>query len=247
MSSRRPKSTAPSGKAPGKAQRKREAAQKVATMRKEQARQERRRRILLVGAMAVIAVVLVGLAGWGLTKLPSGQKEQVALPEAATGQGTAMPPWPLPDDPVSLAENVGLRVAPMEGTSKHFHAHLDVIVNGEAVTVPANLGIHPSGNAMSELHTHDERGVLHVEAPTADKRYTLGQIFAEWDVLLDKDTLGGLEADEENTLRAYVDGELHEGDPAAIELTKHRQIALVYGPKDADVDVPAEYEFRPGE
>ncbi|MUL43672.1 hypothetical protein FZ103_21325 [Streptomonospora sp. PA3] len=216
-------------------------------MRRQQARRERRSRTLLMGAMAVVAIVLVGAAGWGLTRLAAQPEPQAALPAAMSGDGTAMPPWPLPADPVALAKDAGLRVEPMEGTARHFHAHLDVIVDGEAVVVPANLGIHPEGNAMSELHTHDERGVLHVEAPTADKRYTLGQVFAQWDVRLDEDALGGLEADGENSLRAYVDGELHKGDPSRIELTEHRQIALVYGPEDADVEVPAEYDFKPGE
>ncbi|GAA1439320.1 hypothetical protein [Nocardiopsis tropica] len=247
MASHQPNSSAPKGEASDKASRKRATAQKVAAMRREQARRDRRHRVLLVGAVAVIAIVLVGATGWGLTKLLSEQEPQAALPEAVTGEGTAMPPWPLPADPVPLAEKAGLRVEPMEGTAKHFHAHLDVIVDGEPVPVPANLGIHPSGGGMSELHTHDERGVLHVEAPTADKRYTLGQVFTEWDVRLDEDSLGGLEADEENSLRAYVDGELHEGDPAGIELTEHRQIALVYGPDDADVEIPAEFAFEPGE
>ncbi|MBB4932287.1 hypothetical protein F4561_003107 [Lipingzhangella halophila] len=229
------------------AQRKRGPTPKVAAMRKEQARRERRRRAVLVGAIAVTAVVLIGLAGWGVTELAGGEEAEAALPEPVSGESTAMPPWPLPEDPVPLAEQAGLRVEPMEGTAKHFHAHLDIIVDGEPVTVPANLGIHPAGTAMSELHTHDERGVLHVEAPTDDQRYNLGQVFAQWDVRLDETTLGGLEAEGENALRAYVDGELHEGNPAAIELTEHRQIALVYGPEGDDADVPADFDFEPGE
>ncbi|WP_046470295.1 hypothetical protein [Allosalinactinospora lopnorensis] len=216
-------------------------------MRQEQARSERRRRVLLMSAVGAVLVVVVGLAGWGLTNLPGGEETEAALPEPVSGESTAMPPWSLPEDPVPLAEQAGLRVEPMEGTAKHFHAHLDIIVDGEPVTVPPNLGIHPAGTAMSELHTHDERGVLHVEAPTDDQRYNLGQVFAQWDVRLDETTLGGLEADGGNTLRAYVDGELHEGNPAAIQLTEHRQIALVYGPEDADVDVPDDFDFEPGE
>jgi hypothetical protein len=60
------------------------------------------------------------------------------------------------------------------GTAKHFHAHLDVMVNGQNVPVPANLGVAATGNAMAELHTHDATRMLHIEAPTSNKRYTLG-------------------------------------------------------------------------
>lgn len=225
---------------------KQSAKERVAGMRKQQARRERRERIVIFGAVGVITAALIGGGTWAVVS-QGGSGEQTALPRAISGNGTSAPPWPLPADPVSVAREAGLTVQPMEGTAKHFHAHLDVLVNGKEVTVPANLGIHPSGNAMSELHTHDERGVLHVEAPTKNKRYTLGQVFAEWDVRLNASAIGGLRADGKNSLRAYVDGKQAPGNPADIELKPHRQIALVYGPADAKVDVPAEYNFKPGE
>lgn len=80
-----------------------------------------------------------------------------------------------------------------------------------------------------------------------EARYTLGQVFAEWDVRLHEQGIGGFDVDGSNTLRAYVDGELVPGDPADIELTPRRQIALVFGPADAEIDVPDSYEFQPGE
>jgi hypothetical protein len=135
----------------------------------------------------------------------------------------------------------------MEGTANHFHTHLDLLVEGKTVPVPANLGIASSGDAMAELHTHDTSGVLHIEAPTIGKRYTLGQLFTEWNVRLDAAHLGGLSADGTRTLSAYVDGKKQTGDPAAIELTPHREIALVYGPASAGVRVPSAYDFPSGE
>ncbi|MGW8437900.1 hypothetical protein ACWGKS_22365 [Nocardiopsis sp. NPDC055879] len=89
MASHRPKGTAPKDKAPAKAPRKRGIAQKAAAMRRAQAHRERRRRVLLMSAMAMVAIVLVRAAGWGLTKLFSEQTPQAALPEAATSDGTS--------------------------------------------------------------------------------------------------------------------------------------------------------------
>lgn len=229
-----------------KGEQKRAARERVEQMRREQAAKDRRQRLALMGTTGVIAVVIIGLAAWAVARERADVPEG-ALPTVTADGRTTEPPWSLPPNPAELAQGVGLRVAPMEANARHFHAHLDVLVNGEAVTVPANIGIDPSGNGMSELHTHDERGVLHVEAPSADMRYTLGQLFAEWDVRLDEQGIGGLEADDSNTLRAYVDGEQVDGSPANIELTEHRQIALVYGPADEDVDVPDSYDFQPGE
>jgi hypothetical protein len=89
--------------------------------------------------------------------------------------------------------------------------------------------------------------MLHIEAPTADKRYTLAQVFDEWNVLLNPTALGGLKTDADHTLTAYVNGKPQTGDPAAIEITQHREIALVYGTKGATVKVPDRYNFPAGE
>jgi hypothetical protein len=134
----------------------------------------------------------------------------------------------------------------MEGTSRHFHVHLDILVNGQTAPVPQGLGISASGGAMSELHTHDATGLLHIESPSSSKRYVLGQLFAEWNVRLDTTDLGVLKTDPTHTLTAYVDGKTQTGNPAAIALTGHREIALVYGPAGQKVTVPASYAFPSG-
>lgn len=227
---------------------KRQAArERVAAMRREAERREQRQRRLITVATGFVLALIVGGAAWGIVNVRGNSDPEEPLPQVVADGRRTEPPWSLPADPVPLAEQAGLRVEPMEGTAAHFHTHLDVIVNGEPVAVPANIGIHPSGNGMSELHTHDERGVLHVEAPSKGVRYTLGQLFAEWDVRLDEQGVGGLAVDAANTLRAYVDGELVEGNPADIELEPRGQIALVYGPADADIDVPDSFDFAPGE
>jgi hypothetical protein len=211
-------------------------------------RKRERRRSIAIWSVTGVAVAALAAGGtWALMDQNREANRPVALPRGVSGSGTSAPPWSLPADPVTTARKAGLTVQQMEGTAKHFHAHLDVIVNGKPIAVPANIGISPAQQAMSELHTHDQRGVVHIEAPTKNKRYTLGQLFAEWDVHLNTQSVGGLATGGKNTLRAYVDGKQVAGDPADIELTPHRQIALVYGPADAKVNVPAKYAFEPGE
>lgn len=236
-----------SSRSSSRAEQKRAAQERVAAMRHEQEQKERRQRLLILVSTAVVLALVVGGAVWGISRERGNETASGDLPKVVADGREAAPPWSLPEDPAPLADSVGLRVGPMGQTAKHFHTHLDIIVNGEPVTVAANLGIDPSGNGMSELHTHDERGVLHVEAPTDDQRYTLGQVFAQWDVRLDENGIGDLEVDDTNTLRAYVDGELFEGSPTDIELTPRGQIALVYGPADEEVDIPDSYDFEEGE
>jgi hypothetical protein len=204
-------------------------------------RRRRRRRILTWTAAGVAAAAVVS----------GGVLAGVADGSGHGGSGRHTPAtsrlsWPRPDDTAERGRAIGLSVAPMEGTARHFHTHLDVLVNGRPVVVPANLGIAPSGQEMSELHTHDTTGVLHIEAPTTGKRYVLGQLFTEWNVRLDATDLGGLKTGAGRTLTAYMDGKRRGGDPAKIELAPHREIALVYGPAGARPKVPSAYRFAPG-
>lgn len=131
---------------------------------------------------------------------------------------------------------------PMEGAVQHFHTHLDILVDGSAVEVPANLGIDPHRRLIAELHTHDASGILHVESGSNTLQFTLGQLFTEWGVRLDPDDLGGLRAGNSKQLRAYVDGRQVAGDPSAIQLTNHQEVALVYG-TNTPASVPSTYDF----
>jgi hypothetical protein len=198
------------------------------------------------GTIAAALAVLVFAGGvFGFLFLQSNQKPAEtasALPTPNTYGQQDMPPWPAPQDAAAGAEAAGLEVGPMGGVAQHFHAHLDIFVNGERVPVPGNIGIAP-GAGMSALHTHDGSGLIHIEAPTRGNRYILGQLFNEWNVRLTDLAIGGLEAKDGKQLVAYVDGKKVTKNPAAIELKPEREIALVYGSNPEKVDVPSSYDF----
>lgn len=218
---------------------------KAKAAREAARRADRRRALLLRVSLAVVVLaVLVGIATVVVTAI---QPRAVALPAPQPASGTAMPPWSVPQNPSAGIESAGLSVSPMTSSGAHFHPHLDILVDGKAVPVPANIGIDATTGAMSELHTHDTSGVVHIESPAKDDRYTLGQLFVEWDVRLDRTHLGGLVSSGERTIAAYVDGKRFRGDPARIELLPHRQIALLYGTPKQQVDPPARYDFPAGE
>ncbi|MQA80255.1 MAG: hypothetical protein GEV10_17520 [Streptosporangiales bacterium] len=147
---------------------------------------------------------------------------------------------------MSGAGAAGLTTSRTEGTGSHLHAHLAVIVDGEAVTVPAGIGVDRSRGAFAELHTHDDSGLLHLQSSTQNKRYILAQLFRVWQVRLDETGVGGLDDENGKILRAYVDGREVVGNPAGIELMPRQQIALVYGPADVTVRPPM-YTFAPGD
>jgi hypothetical protein len=221
------------------------AKQRVAAMRAAEKRKERMRWLVTLSVVGVILAALVGGAVWAVNKSDAEKKEKAQ--QTLAQRLKAGPPWSLPADPLAAAKDMGLEVASMEGNVNHFHAHLDLFINGKPIQIPGQLGIGP--NALSELHTHDPNGVLHVESSTSHgaRKYTLGQVFREWEVPLDATTIGQFKTDATHTLKAYVDGKEVPGNPADIELVKHRQIALVYGTASDKVTIPSTYKFAEGE
>jgi hypothetical protein len=152
---------------------------------------------------------------------------------------TTAAPWPLPQDPVGGMELGGL--TPLIGATLafHVHAHLTVIVNGAAVTVPAGIGlgepvdlgggfIDSADGVVSPLHTHGDDGILHVEAETAPFSLTLGEFFDEWQVRLTSTCVGGYCNGGGRTVRAYVGG-VQVSSPRSIVLTDHADVVLVFG------------------
>lgn len=65
-----------------------------------------------------------------------------------------------------------------ENLVQHFHAVVNIAVDGVPETIPANVGI--KSNCMAEVHTHDASGEVHVESLQAEKQFRLGDFFAVW-------------------------------------------------------------------
>lgn len=98
---------------------------------------------------------------------------------------------------------LGQRAAPEiinKDVIMHIHPKIEIFIDGQQITIPANIGIDPKlwknrtlehyGMPMPEmqempymspLHTHDTSGVIHVES-TANRVYTLGEFFDVWGV-----------------------------------------------------------------
>jgi hypothetical protein len=127
-----------------------------------------------------------------------------------------------------------------EGAAVHIHAHLDVYVAGRHVQVPALVGIDVVNQFITELHTHDTSGVMHVESPSV-RTFTLGQFFGEWGVELTPRAVGKYRG----AVHWWVDGKQRAGDPAALVLRAHQEIAVAVGRLPSRV--PKSYAFPFGE
>ena len=127
-----------------------------------------------------------------------------------------------------------------EGQAEHIHAHLDLYVKGKRVQVPASIGIDYQQQFITELHTHDATGVIHIESPVLTT-FSLGQLFGEWGVKLTSRCVGQYCGG----LHWWVNGKPKTGDPAAHVLRAHEEIVVAEGA--APFVVPKTYAFPSGE
>jgi hypothetical protein len=191
---------------------------------------------------ALIAALVLGLV---LTRDngKSGPKTQTTATNYNALPGIRKTKVPWPPEYRFLAD----RLAPLDlttlgghnGLTEHFHAHIDIFVNGTKVKVPALIGINPGANYLTELHTHDDRGVVHIEAQRT-RDFTLGQFFAEWAVYLDAHAIGGYKG-----MTWYLNGKQQTENPETLVLKSHQEIAFVVGKPPAKI--PSSFNFPSGE
>jgi hypothetical protein len=190
----------------------------------------------------------LGLAGITVLLAGCGSSKHAGGTTTAAAPAGSVPTWPAPKDPLGLTRKAGLKPEPHEFFAFHVHAHLDVLVDGQSVTVPAGIGINiadpavkrfaePDGTVgyggisppcttpcISPLHTHDDTGILHTESQQAHPN-TLGEFFTEWNVRLTPTCVDGYC----KRVAFYVNGKRYRGDPRAITLTDMKEIAIVIG------------------
>ncbi|WP_459549798.1 hypothetical protein [Nocardia sp. X0981] len=191
--------------------------------------------------------IVPALLGAALLTLPASaaagaQPLQSPLP---SGSALVQPAWELPEDTAAAVQEAGLSLSATIMTTFHYHAHLDVIVYGQPVTVPALIGIDDERKMGSPLHTHDETGIIHIESGE-DIPFTLGQFFTEWGKPLTSDRVGPIRLTPFEAVHLYVNGVRFPGDPASYRFAPYDQIALVVGTVWMDPAVPARYEFPEG-
>ena len=150
-------------------------------------------------------------------------------PDSLPGIQTGNAPWLAEINNLQKRLSIiGLPALSQEGTALHTHQHLDIFINGNQVTVPANIGIDDAKGFLSPIHTHDTTGIMHVESPAVLKFY-LGQFFDIWGVRLTSSCIGGYCNTKDQILRIFINGDLFTGDPRSIELLPHQEIVMTYG------------------
>ena len=225
---------------PTKAERKEQARlDRVELERRIARRRQASRRALIVGVLvaAVVGAVIFALSRGGSTEATGSTTPSatVNLPDPGTLPGImqSSPPWP------NNVEQAGERLAILQlpqlsDTVLHHHTDLLIYINGQQVTIPANIGLNSTSSptVASPLHTHYPSGTIHIESADPNFQPVLGQFMDVWGVYFTKDQLGGNSAVGDTKIRAYVNGSLWTGDPTQIPLNDKDVIVLTFGTAD---------------
>lgn len=187
----------------------------------------------LTGAASFALLTACGGGGGGTTATAPSAPEVVAMPVLASvpvalGSGAAIGTsfWAEGSTATGGRGSAVGGVNCLTTEDYHIHAHLSIIKDGQALAIPAHIGL--TGCAY-ELHTHDQSGVVHVET-SAYRPFTLGQFFAVWGQPLTRDNVAGITG---QPVKVYTsDGSSvseFTGDPASLVFSNHQAITIVLG------------------
>ena len=143
------------------------------------------------------------------------------------------------DNTIPIGTVQGVECDPVEGTVFHVHAHLDLIVDSQPVTIPAGIGIKPN-ECLYWLHTHNTSGVIHIESPQ-QSTFTLGQFIQVWDNTPDISSKFEEITHGDKNIKVFVNGIEVKDNYENIKLSAHDEIALVSG--NVPQSIPSSYEF----
>jgi len=125
------------------------------------------------------------------------------------------------------------------GGGFHWHPQLTITINGQAVTIPANIGIDSAlwqdhsldqygMEGMAPLHTHDALGTIHEESRVL-RDYTLGDFFRIWGKTFDAQQVLGHQAQSGHRVWMVVDGSTMSPSYSVV-LRDQMHIQIVCGP-----------------
>ena len=196
----------------------------------------------MVGGTVILLMAFLSWLFISKGSTAQGASDRNTLPGIQTGPM----PWLAEIEHLrSRLRAISLPALSAEGTLLHTHQHLDILVKGNPVTVPAGIGINETARFISPIHTHDETGVIHVESDEI-RVFTLGQFFDIWGVRFTKDCIGGYCGNATSALKVFSNGNPVTGDPRLLALSPHQEIAVIYGPSKTGSPVPSKYQFAPG-
>jgi hypothetical protein len=118
---------------------------------------------------------------------------------------------------------------PTEQVTYHVHAYLSILERGQIHHPPANIGIDLPHLCLYWLHTHDDSGIIHIEAPHRISP-TLGQFFAVWGEPLTRKRVASYVVRPGEQMRVFLGAKPYRRNPGSIVLHNHTVVTIEIGP-----------------
>ena len=117
---------------------------------------------------------------WKITAIAACAVAVGACGSSSTSSGTPGGTSPASKALIAHTKAANVPLLDQEAFETHIHTELTVMVNGAPMVVPAFIGIDQEANKIAALHTHDATGLIHVESPEKNAKYTLEQFLTVW-------------------------------------------------------------------
>jgi hypothetical protein len=148
----------------------------------------------------------------------------------------------LPPDPSRCAHVAGLSLGPRLAAPAYNHVHLDLVLDGGPVTVPAGVGMTTSNKEYAPLFTQSDTGIIWF---TKSAQLTLGQFFQMWGHPLGRDIIGSLHTLPDYPVTWYINGEPVK-DPGSAVLHNRDEIFAFEDLRGAPVNPTATFDWPDG-
>jgi hypothetical protein len=149
---------------------------------------------VLVAAIAIVAALVLTQRGSSSSGTSGGNSTVITERNSTAkfdpvSQGT----WPPNYDNLQGAISaMGLPASSATmAYATHFHAHVTLYVDGRQTPVPSQVGIDPSTQTLAAIHTHDDSGIIHMEAGEKHFAPPLQDVFNIWGVRFNSQCIGG--------------------------------------------------------
>jgi hypothetical protein len=181
---------------------------------------------IVVAAIAIVAAIVLtrgdsSSGGSGGTPSVIADRNSTATFDPVS-QGTWQPNYDNLQGAIS-AMDLPASSATMQYLT-HYHVHLTLYVDGRETPVPAQIGVDPVTQTLAAIHTHDDTGIIHMEAGEKNFSPPLQDFFNVWGVRFNSKCIGGYCDGVEMWVNGRPNTEL-----GAYVLKEHDVITIVEG------------------
>ena len=183
---------------------------------------------ILVAAIAIVAAIVITQNGSSSGGTSGGGTPAVITERNSTAKFDPVSQGTWPPNYDNLQQAITAMGLPASSATMlyatHFHVHITLYVDGRKTPIPSQVGIDPNTQTLAAIHTHDDTGIIHMEAGEKNFAPPLQDVFNVWGVRFNKDCIGGYCGGVEMWVNGTPNTQLGQ-----LTLENHQVITIVEG------------------